>query len=182
MAWTTPGTAVAGDVLTAAFWNEQVRDNSLAIRTAQINIQSTAKTDTFTMASTTFTDVTGLSVTITPSASTSKILVLINLQMGTQVGVTNCFARLVRGATTIAVGDAAGSRIPTTIFGPASAANPMGSMAFLDSPATTSATTYKVQIRAQSANTVAINRDVTDTDSTATQRNISTITAIEVPV
>ena len=29
MAWTTPGTAVAGDVLTAAFWNEQVRDNML---------------------------------------------------------------------------------------------------------------------------------------------------------
>ena len=27
MAWTTPGTAVAGDVLTAAFWNLQVRDN-----------------------------------------------------------------------------------------------------------------------------------------------------------
>lgn len=31
MAWTTPGTAVAGDVLTAAFWNTQVRDNSLAL-------------------------------------------------------------------------------------------------------------------------------------------------------
>ena len=29
MAWTTPGTAVAGDVLTAAFWNSNVRDNSL---------------------------------------------------------------------------------------------------------------------------------------------------------
>ena len=28
MAWTTPGTAVAGEVLEAAFWNEQVRDNS----------------------------------------------------------------------------------------------------------------------------------------------------------
>ena len=28
MAWTTPGTATAGEVLTAAFWNEQVRDNS----------------------------------------------------------------------------------------------------------------------------------------------------------
>jgi len=27
MAFTTPGTAVAGEVLTAAFWNEQVRDN-----------------------------------------------------------------------------------------------------------------------------------------------------------
>ena len=30
MAWTTPGTAVAGSVLTAAFWNTNVRDNSLA--------------------------------------------------------------------------------------------------------------------------------------------------------
>ena len=29
MAWTTPGTAVAGEVLEAAFWNEQVRDNML---------------------------------------------------------------------------------------------------------------------------------------------------------
>ncbi len=30
MAWTTPGTAVAGDVLTAAFYNLQVRDNFAA--------------------------------------------------------------------------------------------------------------------------------------------------------
>ena len=32
MAWTTPGTATAGSVLTASFWNEQVRDNSNALR------------------------------------------------------------------------------------------------------------------------------------------------------
>ena len=31
MAWTTPGTATAGSVLTAAFWNEQVRDNELML-------------------------------------------------------------------------------------------------------------------------------------------------------
>ena len=31
MAWTTPGTAVAGDVLTAAFWNTQVRDNMIEL-------------------------------------------------------------------------------------------------------------------------------------------------------
>jgi len=31
MAWTTPGTATAGEVLTAAFWNENVRDNSLEL-------------------------------------------------------------------------------------------------------------------------------------------------------
>jgi hypothetical protein len=31
MAFITPGTAVAGDVLTAAFWNEQVRDQFVEI-------------------------------------------------------------------------------------------------------------------------------------------------------
>jgi hypothetical protein len=31
MAYTAPGTAVAGDVLTAAFWNQQVRDNMEAV-------------------------------------------------------------------------------------------------------------------------------------------------------
>jgi hypothetical protein len=33
MAFTTPGTAVAGEVLTAAFWNEQVRDNTVYLKT-----------------------------------------------------------------------------------------------------------------------------------------------------
>lgn len=31
MAWTTPGTAVAGDVLTASYWNTQVRDNMIEL-------------------------------------------------------------------------------------------------------------------------------------------------------
>ena len=31
MAWTTPGTAVAGSVLTSSFWNAQVRDNLLEV-------------------------------------------------------------------------------------------------------------------------------------------------------
>lgn len=33
MAWTTPGTATAGEVLTAAFWNTQVRDNFVELAT-----------------------------------------------------------------------------------------------------------------------------------------------------
>ena len=35
MAWTTPGTATAGEVLTAAFWNANVRDNSNDLRSYQ---------------------------------------------------------------------------------------------------------------------------------------------------
>jgi hypothetical protein len=181
MPYTTLSLGTAGQVYTAAAHNAIV-NNLNALGPAAFNVQSTAKTDTFTMSTTNFTDVTGLSVSITPSSASSKILIDVNLFMGAQVAVTNVFARLVRGSTTIAVGDAAGTRIPVTIFGSAAAANPMGSMVFLDSPATTSSVTYKIQIRAQSANTIAINRDVTDSDSTATARGISTITAIEVPV
>ncbi len=182
MAWTTPNTVAAGDALTASMYNTYVRDNLNALGSAVFNVQSAAKTDTFTMASTTFADVTGLSVAITPSAATSKVLVHVSMMMGAVSGVTNVFARLVRGATTIAVGDVAGSRIPITVFGAASAANPMGGMVFLDSPGTTSATTYKIQIRAQSANSIFINKDNVDTDSSAGYRGISTITVIEVPV
>ena len=36
MAWTTPGTATAGEVLTAAFWNANVRDNSVALNTPEL--------------------------------------------------------------------------------------------------------------------------------------------------
>jgi hypothetical protein len=41
MAWTTPGTAVAGNVLTAAFWNEQVRDNMNSLVAAGTVLPST---------------------------------------------------------------------------------------------------------------------------------------------
>lgn len=40
MPWTTPGTAVAGDVLTAAFWNEQVRDNMASLAAAGTTLPS----------------------------------------------------------------------------------------------------------------------------------------------
>jgi len=40
MAWTTPGTAVAGDVLTAAFWNSNVRDNLNSVGLVHIATQS----------------------------------------------------------------------------------------------------------------------------------------------
>jgi hypothetical protein len=40
MAWTTPGTATAGEVLTASFWNAQVRDNMLEILPNGTTIQT----------------------------------------------------------------------------------------------------------------------------------------------
>jgi hypothetical protein len=49
MPWTTPGTAVAGDVLTAAFWNTQVRDNSQHLYDAAKRIGYTTATSNYTV-------------------------------------------------------------------------------------------------------------------------------------
>ena len=78
-----------------------------------LQVVQTVKTSTFTTSSTSFTDVTGLSVSITPTSASNKILVLCyavlsNTNTG---GNYYSFARLMRDATPIFVGDAAGSRL-----------------------------------------------------------------------
>ena len=144
---------------------------------------STIKSDTFTMTGTTFTDVTGLSVTITPAAATSKIFILVDIKGNGTAGASTLQARLLRGSTVIAAGDTAGSRTPANgqiFINDASVASSVP-MHFLDSPATTSATTYKVQINASSGGqTSYVNRAQTDTDATSTFRYASTITVMEI--
>ena len=109
-------------------------------------VQATSTTAT-TIASTTFTDTT-LSATITPTASTSKILVLVNQQLRFSknsndqgVGV-----KVLRGATDIfsTTGDFLylGVTGGTAVF-----SHTVLPLCYLDSPATTSATTYKTQGR-----------------------------------
>jgi len=66
MAWTTPGTAVAGNVLTAAFWNTNVRDNSNALSRGIIAV---ATKNTSQGSITSLVDLTDMSVTITAEAN-----------------------------------------------------------------------------------------------------------------
>jgi hypothetical protein len=149
-----------------------------------IQVKSTAKTDTFSMSSTTFADITNLTVTITPTSATNKILILFSTSVSCDFNQTTVGLQLSRGGTAIGVGDVAGSRTPAYFprlasFSQATAAAAHGS--FLDSPATTSAITYALQIKSEiSAQTVYVNRSATDTDAAAILRGISTITVMEV--
>jgi hypothetical protein len=98
-------------------------------------------------ATNTFVDTT-LTATITPSSATSKVLVLIS-QNGlykNQLDAANCLAiQLLRGATVIA---SLGTEI--NYQNSAERHNSSGaSLNWLDSPATTSATTYKTQFKSQ---------------------------------
>lgn len=151
------------------------------------NVQSTLKTDTYaTTLTQTWQDVTGMTVTITPTVATSKVLLSVTVNVSGQVtfgaGQAGVQVRLLRGATVIGRGDAAGSRERGWTM-PRQSQFGLGQVAatFLDSPATTSATTYKVQIRNPLAGGAAyVNRTENDADNATQLRGASTITAIEV--
>ena len=170
-----PASFTAGQVLTAA----QMNDLRGAFRILQL--VTTNKTDTFTTTSTSFTDVTGLSVSITPQATSSKILVVAFLNLGAQGGTNSTYARLMRGTTAIAIGDAAGSRTRVSLgVEPAAATMASGTIVYLDSPATTSSTTYKIQVSTNGAGTASVNRSHDDADAAGRPRGMSSITVFEV--
>lgn len=150
---------------------------------AVLQVVQTVKTDTFAMSSGTFTDVTGLSVSITPTSTSSRVLVLVDLKFNGRSGVVSAHSRLMRDSTAIYVGDAAGNRQRATsnAVGDTEFVSSSNSV-FLDSPATTSATTYKVQVRANTANNVFVNRaaDANDDDSAFRARYASSITVMEI--
>ena len=151
---------------------------------AVLQIKSTIKTDTFSMSSSTPADVTGLSVSITPTSASNKIMIFAALSAGNNTNNSvSVYPRLVRDSTVIAIGDTAGSR--RRITSNASFLDNNSNMTtipfmVLDSPATTSATTYKIQVSAQTTNTIYINRTNDDTDSDIYPRAVSTITVMEV--
>jgi hypothetical protein len=134
-----------------------------------VQVVTVNKTDTFTVSSQTFTDITGLSVSITPTSASNRILVLASIAIGSSTDFA--YIRLLRNGTAINVGDAASSRVQVTgAFGAYNTTATYGMsqvpIAYLDSPATTSAVTYNFQLRSGStAAAVYINRTGSDRDT-----------------
>jgi hypothetical protein len=169
-----PSSFVAAQVLTAA----EMNDLRGAFRVLQV--VSTTKTDTFSTTSTSFVDVTGLDATITPSSTSSKIYVVCQVLVS-QSNNPNVFVKMVGGTNTY-IGDAAGSRQRFTAESfPASATRgDTITISYVDSPASISAETYKLQICASVTGTVLVNRTGTDTDSSTFGRSASSITLMEI--
>jgi acyl-coenzyme A thioesterase PaaI-like protein len=152
-----------------------------------IQVVSANKTDTFSQSSTnTFTDITGLSVAITPTSASSKVLVTVCVGGASMTAAGSQAYRLVRGSTAIGVGTASGSRqaVSWRDFNgntDGNVAHGGYSFTFLDSPATTSSTTYKLQLIVQTG-TGYINRSPNDSDVADPwgSRPSSTITVMEI--
>ena len=147
-----------------------------------LQLLTVVKQDTFTTNTTSWVDITDLTLTITPSATTSKIYVTAMLNMGQHAGVGYIYTQLMRDSTAICVPTSYSSRAPT-LFGtgqPADHTLITGTVAFVDSPSTTSATVYKLQMRSQNSNSQYINRSYTDTDNDNHPRSASTLTVMEI--
>ena len=148
-----------------------------------IQVFSDVKTGTSSTTSTSFTDIPGLEVSITPKSSSSKILVTYSVNIGTD-DANFGYLRLVRDSTAIIVGNSSGTRVPVTsqYYAENNEGNIGGrSFTFLDSPSTTSQVTYKVQFRCATSGTVTINKSFRDSNNSGyDSRAPSTITVMEI--
>ena len=153
-----------------------------------LQVKSVTKSDTFSYTgATAFTDVTGLSVAITPASTSNKILVLYDLSWGTSDGHISC--RLMRDSTAIKVGDAAGSnrpRVTGQIYYSTNDEYDIYQVAgtFSDSPNTTSSVTYKWQVGLPTSSSYDVVVNMQGTEANGDQpyngRAASSITVMEV--
>ena len=132
-------------------------------------------------------DLGNLSVAITPSSTSSKIMIECHIGQFDHSNNTHIFyLKYLRGSTDIGIGVAAGSRIRATtsvrgdISGDGNGTTPVIMPKFSDSPSTTSATTYKVQFNNYNGGAYYYLRSSADTDAGAHGRFIATLTATEI--
>tara|TARA_Y100001973_G_scaffold11778_1_gene16128 strand:- start:237 stop:836 length:600 start_codon:yes stop_codon:yes gene_type:complete len=137
-----------------------------------------------------FSDVTGLAATITPSSSSNKVLVVIDVIASSDN--YNTYLKLLRGSTEIGNNATGKQSNQTNLFSTIGTdqtdSNNHGfchlhNRQILDSPNTTSAVTYKIQSAARNGNYNAyINRSVPDRNDTAEYdvRHTSRIILMEV--
>jgi len=136
------------------------------------------QTDTvFSTTSTSFVDATGFSLSITPSSTSSKILVLLNFMYGNSASVVNS-CQLLRNTDVIALGD------PVNTLGNVWLAHNQNGTGFghfginyLDAPNSSSALTYKLQVLSGSGGTLKINAR---NDNNSLSERIGSLTLMEV--
>jgi hypothetical protein len=153
-----------------------------------IQVRSTTFTDnaTYAISGMTWTEVTGLTTTITPTRSDSKILCMVTIGGIASNGHNQRFGMaLRRGSTNIGVNDASGGGHTRANW--ASCGRNTGNIIsnwacfnHLDSPGSTSAQTYKIMITTEGSQTLYVNRSEADADSSSVFRAASSLTLMEI--
>ena len=147
-----------------------------------LQIKQDTLTTTETISSTTWADLSNLSVSITPTATDSDILVMGHLSAGNGTTGQAQF-RLRRDSTDISLGTTAtSSRVDGTFGAYQNDSNSTTncSFAFVDVPATTSAVQYHFQWRGSDSGAKYVNRSFNDNDGGYNLRTNSTIIVMEI--
>jgi hypothetical protein len=162
-----PAAFVSGDVLTA----DQQNNLRGAFRVLNIDsVNVTAKT--FTTGSTSFTNITGLTLTITPQSTSNKILIFSSLQFGADGSIAEYFA-IARNGTIVGSGtDASNVSLISS-----NATVGTCSFMYLDSPASVAALTYTIQVKVSGGNMYLNRRGATDLYNGASNLTIAEISA-----
>jgi len=147
-----------------------------------LQVVQAVKTDGGSTNSTSYVT-TGLEVSITPSATSSKVLVIANpvLSGGS---VSNVTSQLWRDSTAIILGDTSGSKNRASsgwLYVYSAYQGTAVPVVYLDSPSSTSAITYKIVYKSSSSSYSAyINESENSADNSGYSRGASTITAMEI--
>ena len=148
-------------------------------------VSTTVTAATFTHNSETPTLITGMVATITPKFSTSKVLVSINVNTSVTSASYTSMLLLYRDGSVItgARGDAGGAaqiRCFKSLRHSGSNVTQETSGMYLDSPSTTSATTYQVYVAQEGGSTMHLNRFGSDSNHAYHPRATSGIILMEV--
>ncbi len=150
--------ANTGTIITTASGSQSIPKAALPTGSVLQVVNATFSGTATTTTSTSFVDITNFTASITPTSSTSKILVIFSIQCFIQSGSNSAPVRLVRGSTTLETYEYWLYTNSTQIMG-------VGCYSYLDSPSTTSSTTYKLQGRSRDGGTVSFM--YTDANGTA---------------
>lgn len=161
---TGPKTSGLATVATSGNYNDLSNKPSTG---KVLQVVQAVKTDAVAMGTSDWTDIPGLTLNITPSSTSSRVF--LSCFIGSvSAGGNGIVLRMVRNGTAIGVGDSSGSRDRVTIRGMREGDTNHNrfspSFQFVDSPSSTSAVTYKIQVKNEGNGTVFINRAQTDTD------------------
>ena len=145
-----------------------------------LQVVQTTNTAAFTTTSTSY--VTLMTVSITPSSASNKVLITFGTNGGTNGDVMHGYVAIFRGATQLFKGDAASNRTgATNVINTATQVQQYYGGTYLDSPATTSAISYTIQVLSSNGSTLYINRSARDTDLSAYDgRTVSSVTVMEI--
>jgi len=149
-----------------------------------VSTQLTTKVDVTVSTAHTWYDASGFSASITPSSTSNKILFSISLAAASATtGGHRVYFKIVRDSTDIGIATSTGSRKATYqyVYNNDGTGVVQYPIMWYDTPSTTSATTYKLQVTSNSnSQTVRLNAQKDDTDTADVNRAVSQLTLMEI--